>query len=43
MSEDRHRGKIYLPQADIEKFNYSEEELLKGEINNQWKSLMNFH
>ena len=23
-------------------FNYSEEELLKGVINNQWKMLMNF-
>jgi len=42
VGEDRHRGRIYLPQADIEKFNYSEEELLKGKINKQWKSLMNF-
>jgi len=42
VGEDRHRGRIYLPQADIEKFNYSEAELLNGEINNQWKALMNF-
>jgi len=42
VGEDRHRGRIYLPQEDIEKFNYSEEELLKGKINKQWKSLMNF-
>jgi len=42
VGEDRHRGRIYLPQADIVKFNYSEEELLKGKINKQWKSLMNF-
>ena len=42
VGEDRQRGRIYLPQEDIEKFNYSEEELLKGVINNQWKSLMNF-
>ena len=42
VGEDSHRGRIYLPQADIEKFNYSEEELLKGNINNQWKALMNF-
>jgi len=42
VGEDRHRGRIYLPQADIEKFNYSEEKLLKGEINNQWKKLMKF-
>ncbi|MDC3092037.1 phytoene synthase [Prochlorococcus sp. AH-716-M18] len=42
VGEDRYRGRIYLPLAEIEKFNYSEEELLKGEINNQWKALMNF-
>ncbi len=42
VGEDRHRGRIYLPQADIEKFNYSEEELLEGRINKQWKALMNF-
>ena len=42
VGEDRHRGRIYLPQADIEKFNYSEEKLLKGEIDNQWKALMKF-
>ena len=42
VGEDRYRGRIYLPQADIEKFNYSEEELLKGKINQQWKELMNF-
>ncbi len=42
VGEDRHRGRIYLPQADIEKFNYSEEELLKGKINKQWKALMNY-
>jgi len=42
VGEDRERGRIYLPQADIEKFNYSEEKLLKGEINNQWKALMKY-
>ncbi len=42
VGEDRQRGRIYLPQADIEKFNYSEEELLQGKINKEWKSLMNF-
>jgi len=42
VGEDRHRGRIYLPQEDIEKFNYSEDKLLKGEINNQWKALMKF-
>jgi len=42
VGEDRQRGRIYLPQTDIEKFNYSEEELIKGKINKQWKALMNF-
>ena len=42
VGEDRQRGRIYLPQVDIEKFNYSEDELLQGKINKQWKSLMNF-
>ena len=42
VGEDRQRGRIYLPQEDIEKFNYSEEELLRGEINDQWKALMDF-
>ena len=42
VGEDRQRGRIYLPQMDIEKFNYSEEELLQGKINKQWKSLMDF-
>ncbi len=42
VGEDRQRGRIYLPQVDIEKFNYSEEELLQGTINKEWKSLMNF-
>jgi len=42
VGEDRQRGRIYLPQEDIEQFNYSEEKLLKGEINKQWKALMKF-
>ena len=42
VGEDRQRGRIYLPQEDIKKFNYSEEELLNGEVNNQWRKLMNF-
>ena len=42
VGEDRQRGRIYLPQADIKKFNYSEEELLQGKINKQWIALMKF-
>ena len=42
VGEDRHRGRIYLPQDEIEQFGYSEEELMSGEINTQWKNLMAF-
>jgi len=42
VGEDRQRGRIYLPQEEIQEFNYSEEELLKGKINKHWKALMNF-
>jgi len=42
VGEDRHRGRIYLPQDEIKQFGYSEEELLLGEINDQWKNLMAF-
>ncbi len=42
VGEDRHRGRIYLPQDDLKKYDYSEEELLNGVINKQWKLLMNF-
>ena len=42
VGEDRHRGRIYLPQDEIKQFGYSEEQLLLGEINTQWKNLMAF-
>ncbi len=42
VGEDRQRGRIYLPLDEIRKFGYSEEELLDGKINKQWKRLMAF-
>ncbi len=42
VGEDRQRGRIYLPQDEIKQFGYSEEELLSGKINKQWKNLMAF-
>ena len=42
VGEDRQRGRIYLPQDEIKQYGYSEEELLMGKINNQWKDLMAF-
>ncbi len=42
VGEDRGRGRIYLPQEDLERFGYSEEELMAGTINSNWKALMAF-
>ncbi len=42
VGEDRQRGRIYLPQDEIKQFGYSEEELLIGKINHEWKNLMAF-
>ena len=42
VGEDRERGRIYLPLEDLEKFGYSEEDLMAGKINNDWKELMKF-
>ncbi|WP_269622222.1 phytoene synthase [Prochlorococcus marinus] len=42
VGEDRARGRIYLPQEDLKKFGYSEDDLMQGKINTQWKQLMAF-
>ena len=42
VGEDRGRGRIYLPQEDLERFGYSEEELMAGTLNNAWRVLMRF-
>tara|TARA_B100000131_G_C18115541_1_gene611171 strand:- start:1518 stop:2429 length:912 start_codon:yes stop_codon:yes gene_type:complete len=42
VGEDRSRGRIYIPQEDLEKFGYSESELMAGTINSAWKELMAF-
>ena len=42
VGEDRGRGRIYLPQEDLERFGYSEEELMAGTLNNAWRALMRF-
>jgi phytoene synthase len=40
VGEDRGRGRIYLPLDDLKQFNYSEEELLAGTLNDNWRALM---
>jgi phytoene synthase len=39
---DAKRGRIYLPQEDLKKFNYSEEELLNFTYNERFINLMKF-
>ena len=42
VGEDAQRGRIYLPLADLAAFNYTEEELFKGVIDDRWRALMSF-
>ena len=42
VGEDRSRGRIYLPQEDLSRFGYSEDDLLAGTINENFVALMKF-
>lgn len=42
VGEDRSRGRIYLPQEDLSRFGYSEDDLLAGTINENFIALMKF-
>ena len=42
VGEDRGRGRIYIPLEDLNRFGYSEEDLIAGKINDSWKALMAF-
>lgn len=42
VGEDRARGRIYLPLEDLQRFGYSEPELLAGTLNDNWRALMRF-
>lgn len=42
VGEDARRGRIYLPMEDLALFDYTEEDLLKGVIDERWRSLMQF-
>ncbi|NDG74434.1 MAG: phytoene synthase [Synechococcaceae bacterium WB8_1B_136] len=42
VGEDRGRGRIYLPQQDLERFGYSEVQLMQGVLNDNWRDLMRF-
>ena len=42
IGEDARRDRIYLPQEDLLRFGYSEDELLRGIINDPFRALMHF-
>jgi phytoene synthase len=42
VGEDRSRGRIYLPQEDLVRFGYGEDQLLAGVVNDNWRALMRF-
>ncbi|MFZ4639121.1 MAG: 15-cis-phytoene synthase CrtB [Nodosilinea sp.] len=42
VGEDARRGRIYLPLEDLNRFNYSEADLMAGVIDDRWRGLMAF-
>jgi phytoene synthase len=42
VGEDARRGRIYLPLEDLQRFNYSEADLIDGVIDDRWRRLMAF-
>ena len=42
VKEDAEKGRIYLPQEDLRKFDVSERRILKGEMNENFVELMKF-
>jgi phytoene synthase len=42
VGEDAQRERIYLPLEDLKAFNYTEEDLFKGIIDERWQELMRF-
>lgn len=42
VGEDARRGRIYLPLEDLARFNYTEQDLFKGVVDERWQELMRF-
>jgi phytoene synthase len=42
LGEDAARDRVYLPQEDLERFGYGEEQLRRGERDERFRSLMRF-
>jgi phytoene synthase len=42
VGEDAKRGRIYLPLEELALFNYTEEDLMNGVVDDRWQELMRF-
>ena len=42
VSKDAEKGRIYIPQEDLKRFNYSENELISKTYNNRFTALMQY-
>lgn len=42
VGEDARRGRIYLPEEDLARFNYTEKDLLNGVVDERWCQFMQF-
>ena len=42
VGEDARRGRIYIPLEELALFNYTEDDLFKGVVDERWRSLMRF-
>ncbi|MBD2185610.1 phytoene synthase [Planktothrix sp. FACHB-1355] len=42
VGEDARRGRIYIPLEELALFNYTEEDLFKGVVDDRWRELMRF-
>jgi len=42
LAEDAARGRVYLPREDLKRFEYSEEQLRRGERDNHYREMMRF-
>lgn len=42
VGEDARRGRIYLPLEDLERFKYTEDDLMNSVIDERWRNLMIF-
>lgn len=42
LKEDAERDRVYLPQEDLQRFGYSERDLINGVVNDNFRALMKF-